>query len=752
MKNPLNRRVWKELKSDMGKYAVIFFFVAAAISLVSGFLVADNSLLIAYDESFETYNIEHGNFELAQKADDALIETLEETENLTVYPNYYIEEETKEVDSTLRIFINREEVNKACLMDGKMPSTDREIAIDRMYADNNDLTVGDTLTVGGEELTVTGLVALSDYSALFSDNSDMMFDSIKFGVAVMTSDGFDTFGDTHLHYSYSWKYDTEPKDDADAKEKGDALLKLLVSNAVVQEFTPQYTNQAILFTGDDMGGDKAMFTVFLYIVIAIIAFVFAITTSNTIAKEASVIGTLRASGYTRGEILRHYMAMPLIVTTAAAVIGNVLGYTVFKDYFADMYYGSYSLPTYETRWNAEAFVLTTVVPFVIMLVINFCILRKKLKLSPLKFLRHDLSTRQKKKAFRLNTKIRFFTRFKIRIIFQNIPNYVTMFVGVFFASFILFFGFMFGPLLNEYQEDICSHLICDNQYVLKAPMETDTQDAEKYAVSTYLTDSGKYQGEDVMVYGIDENSRYVELPDGWSGVYVSNAYAEKFKLKKGDRIAIKDEFGDDTYEFEVAGTYYYPSAIAVFMSKDDFNETFDKEDGYFNGYFSDEEITDIDDAFIATVITQDDLTKVSRQLDRSMGNMMNLFIGFGVVMFMLLIYLLSKQVIEKNAQSISMTKILGYSNGEIGNLYIMSTTIVTILALLISMPICYYGMKAVFETALADMMSGYIPYYIDPTIYIKMLLLGIASYAVVSILQLLKINRIPKGDALKNVE
>lgn len=266
MKNPLNRRVWKELKSDMGKYAVIFFFVAAAISLVSGFLVADNSMLIAYDESFETYNIEHGNFELAQQADDALIETLEESENLTVYPNYYIEEETKEVDSTLRIFINREEVNKVCLMDGKMPSTDREIAIDRMYADNNDLAVGDTLTVGGEELTVTGLVALSDYSALFSDNSDMMFDSIKFGVAVMTSDGFDTFGDTHLHYSYSWKYDTEPKDDADAKEKGDALLKLLVSHAVVQEFTPQYTNQAILFTGDDMGGDKAMFTVWTIII------------------------------------------------------------------------------------------------------------------------------------------------------------------------------------------------------------------------------------------------------------------------------------------------------------------------------------------------------------------------------------------------------------------------------------------------------------------------------------------------------
>ena len=41
--------------------------------------------------------------------------------------------------STLRIFKNREEVNKVCLMKGKMPKEIGEIAIDRMYADNNKL-------------------------------------------------------------------------------------------------------------------------------------------------------------------------------------------------------------------------------------------------------------------------------------------------------------------------------------------------------------------------------------------------------------------------------------------------------------------------------------------------------------------------------------------------------------------------------------------------------------------------------------
>lgn len=71
--------------------------------------------------------------------------------------------------------------------------------------------------------------------------------------------------------------------------------------------------------GVDIEGDNTMITVFLYLVMVIIAFVFAITTGNTIAKEANVIGTLRASGYTKGELVRHYLATPMIVVLVPAL-------------------------------------------------------------------------------------------------------------------------------------------------------------------------------------------------------------------------------------------------------------------------------------------------------------------------------------------------------------------------------------------------------------------------------------------------
>lgn len=754
MKNPLIKRLPRELKSEFGKYLIIFLFIAGTISIVSGWNVAGNSMATAYDEGFEKYSIEDGNFELYSEADNSLIADLE-TDSLNIYENFYIERSMKEIDSTLRVFHKRDKINLECLMEGEFPSSENEIAIDRMYADNNKLSVGDTLTFGDNDFTVSGLVALSDYSALFSSPSDMMFDAVKFGVAVVTEDCFDSLGENGLHYSYSWKYDERPKDDIEAKELSEDFLENLYEQSAlhgnaVTEYIPEYTNQAIIFTGDDIKGDSTFITIFLYIVVVIIAFVFAITTGNTIAKEATVIGTLRATGYTKGELIRHYMAMPMFVTFAGAIVGNILGYTALKDFAASAYYGSYSLPTYVTLWNPSAFVNTTVIPLLIMLAINFIMLSRKLNLSPLKFIRRDLSRRQKKKAFKLNTKIGIMKRFRLRVIFQNLPNYATIFVGIFFANAILLFGFLFTPMLDKYQEDITTNLLAGHQYLLKAPVETMAEDAEKYAANALKTLESKLKSEEVTIYGISDNSQYIDI-DLKNGVYISNAYAEKHDIEIGDEITLQEQFGTEQYSFTVDGIYYYPAALSVFMDREDFNITFDNEADYFSGYFSENEITDIDEMYIAAEITIDDLTKTSRQLKLSMGSMMNIFLVFGIMMFMLIVYLLSKLIIEKNSQSISMTKILGYYNSEINGIYIMTTSIVVVLSMLLTIPITNIALKQVFEYFFKS-YPGWLPYYVAPSVFVKMTVLGIVSYAVIAFFQTRKVKKVPLADALKNVE
>ena len=747
MRNPLIKRLPREFISEITKYLVIFAFMVGTIGLVSGFLVAGSGLKESYDESFEKYNIEDGNFELLNEADDNLINTLEK-QNLKIYDNNYIEEDSVN-DSVIRLFLNRKDVNKVCVMEGELPNSKNEIALDRMYANNNNLSVGDTISVGDKKLKISGLVALSDYSALFSKNSDLMFDSIKFGVGIITKDCFESFDDASIHYSYSWKYNKSPKDDLDAKNKSDDFLEVLNKNTILINYIPQIDNQAINFTGNDIGGDKNIMLTLLYVLIVIIAFVLAVTTSNTINSEASVIGTLRASGYTKGELLGHYMILPLIVTVLGACIGNILGYTIFEKIVADIYYNSYSLTTYTTKWNLEAFILTTIVPFIIMLVVNMFILLNKLSLSPLKFLRHDLNKKQKKKVLKL-TKFNFFTRFRLRVIFQNIPNYITLFIGILFASILLLFGMMMSPLLDNYKEEIVNNIISKYQYILKTQVETENEEAEKYCASSLKTYFNEEKGEDVSVYGISEDSKYVDI-DFKDGIYISDGFAEKYSLKANDTITLKDSYGDETYTFKIDGIYYYPASLSIFMNSEKFNETFDKEEDYFNGYFSNSKISDIDNKYIATTITEDDMTKASRQLDVSMGSMFYMINIFSIILYMILMYLLSKLIIEKNSSSISMVKILGYNNYEVGRLYILATSIVVVISVALSIPISVLTIKSIFKV----MMSGYtgwFNFYIAPKIYLEMFLAGTLSYAVIAFLQLFKIKKIPLDKALKNME
>ena len=760
MRNPLNKRFLRELKGELAKYIVIFVFMTAVIGLISGFLIADGSMYDTYNKSFEKYNIEDGNFELYSKADESVIDKLEK-ENVTIYENFYKEENVvrhnnikndEDSQSTLRFYVNREEVDKVDLMEGSLPEDINEIAIDRMYAVNNDIKVQDTLTVGSRILKVTGLVALSDYSSLFSDNSDTMFDSLKFGVGVVSQKCFDAYDNTHIHYVYSWLYDNKPEDDKEAKLMADDFMKTISSNAILVNYIPQYINQAIHFTGDDMGSDKAMMIVLLYVLIVIMAFVFAVTTNNTIVKEANVIGTLRASGYTRGELLRHYILLPIIVTILGALVGNILGYTVFKDIFAAVYYESYSLPTYHTLWNADAFLLTTVVPVIIMLVINIVIIGCRLKLSPLKFLRRDLSGKQKKKAMRLPA-FGFFNRFRLRIIIQNMPNYITLFIGILFANVLLLFGIMLGPMLTHYQNEITDKLIAKHQYVLKALVDVDDNAAEKYCVKTLATIEGRLKSEDVLVYGVKDNSIYADINTASlkdNEVYITNGYADKFRIKKGDKITLKEKYDDNEYEFTVKDMYDYPSSFAIFMSDAAFKNVFDKSEDYYSGYFSDN-ILDIDEKYVATQITLDDLTKVSRQLDRSMGETFNLVKIFAVVLFAVLMFLLTKLIVEKNTTSISMVKILGYSNREISRLYVTSTTIVVVLSVALSIGLSVVIMNYLFRVFMEE-MSGWISCYYAPHIFPVMFILNITVYVVISFFMMAKIKKIPMDEALKTVE
>jgi len=668
----------------------------------------------------------------------------------------------------VRVYPERREVNKYDILDGRAPQNENEIIIDRMHADNAGIKTGDKIKVGDAEFTVVGLAAFVDYTTLFESNTDTMFDALTFDIAMTTDAGFERMNSS-IHYNYAFKYLNTPADTNAEKALSDSFLKALITQTAaaeneteIKDYVPAYANQAMTFAPDDMGSDKAMGGVLLYILTAVLAFIFAVTISSTLEKEASVIGTLRASGYTKGELLRYYMSAPLLVVVLASVVGNVLGYTAFKEVVVAMYRNSYSLPTYETLWTPDAFVKTTIVPFVLMLLINLVIITRTLRLSPLRFLRHDLKTKKRKKAVRL-PRWKFFARFRMRVFLQNIPNYLMLFVGITFVMLLLSMAVGMPTTLSYYQDSVKDMMFAEDQIILISTEDddgnvitTNVQGAERFSISSLERKSDTYN-EDVSIYGIAENSLYVGLSSdyysssGSTDVYISKAFAEKYGVKKGDTVTLSEKYENKDYVWNVYDIFDYSAGIAIFMSNDRFNEVFDKDAGSFSGYMSDTPVTDIDKKYIAKEITAEDMTKLTRQLDHSMGSYMLYFQYVCVIVAAIILYLLTKIIIEKNERSISMAKILGYDNKEIASLYMVTTAFVVLISEAAAVYLGYMLMS-VFWKAMMMTLGGWFAFVMTPEGFVKEFLLVFAAYLIITVCDFIRIRRIPKVLALKNVE
>ena len=785
--NPLIKRIPKELIGDWKKYLIVFAFLVLTIGFVSGMYVANESMMKAADESATKYEREDGHFEWSEKADSDLIKDVESGEQVDmsaitgkeeedasdvpviIYENFFRNEKEDnnndgKNDGTVRVFAKTDNINLACVLDGRLPENENEIAVDRMHADNVDMKVGDTIRVGGEKFEVVGLIAYVNYSTLHEKTTDLMFDAIKFDVAMVTDEGFDRLGES-IHYAYAWKYKDAPADEKEEKALSDDFRKVLAAQTMLhgnelKDYVPSYGNPAINFATDDMGSDMSMGGVILDILIIIIAFIFGVTISNTISKESSTIGTLRASGYTRGELVRHYLSMPVIVTFLAAIVGNILGYTVFKNVVVGMYYNSYSLPTYETVWNPDAFVKTTVVPIILMFVVNLIVIVRMLRHTPLQFLRHDLKKSKRKKAIRL-PHWKFMSRFRVRIMFQNISNYLILFVGICFIMVMLAMAVGMPDTLTYYQKHASNLMFTKYQYVLKtyqnadgSIVTTDNKDAENFAMKSLVKRSDALD-EEISTYGVVDDSQYIKISDLESleknEVYISNSYADKYGIAIGDTIKLEEKYTDDSYNFKVCGIYDKCQSIAVFMPIDQYREVFDLDDDAFSGFFSDAKITDIDSDMIASTITKRDITKMCDQLDHSMGSYMQYFQVLCILLSMAMIYLLTKLIIEKNENAISMTKILGYENREIASLYLLSTTIVMIVIDVLTVAVGVWVMNFAWKEILMT-YSGWFSFHMETISYVKMFAFVLIGYVIVMILDFQRIKKIPMDQALKNVE
>ena len=145
------------------------------------------------------------------------------------------------------------------------------------------------------------------------------------------------------------------------------------------------------------------------------------------------------------------------------------------------------------------------------------------------------------------------------------------------------------------------------------------------------------------------------------------------------------------------------------------------------------------------------MLKIAKQLDHSMGSYMVYFQYVCVIIAAIILYLLTKIIIEKNERPISMVKILGYEDGEIARLYLVTTGLVVLITSLGSMFIGYEAMKFFWDIMLRQ-LGGYFAFIMKPEGFVQEFVLVMTAYVLITVFDWFRIRHIPKVLALKNAE
>lgn len=817
----LYKRVFRDLKSHFLRNSALFILLTIMISVTSGFLIVSESTAARNNQLMTSGQVEDGQVYLAAPMSESIEHSISKND-ITIEKMNRIDAKLPH-NKILRLYGNRDNINLPIISNGRLAKKSNEVALSANYIENNHLRLGDEIRVPGDyfvdlkerTLKIVGVYVSPDYNSPFQKNSDFMFDNINFGIGLVSKDLASKFnpGKTVFQVSYRFK-DAELRPVNNVKigvkktpiSKANQQKKKKIENDFLARVSSDGTllgllraedNKSINYMMDDMGGDRPMMMVLGALMVILIAFLFAVASSNKIVEDSEIIGTLLATGYRKSEILKQYMATPVIVTLAAALCGNILGYTLLVKPYSTVYYRSFNLPAFKALFNSQALLLTTVVPIIIMLFINYAYLVKSLKYSPLDFLRHSISKKKYRKIQPFKS-AGFKTRFRVRVLINSIGDYIIMAIGIFTISLLLFYAFSASPTFDKFSKASSAGLVSKYQYILKSPVPLEAigsdsgatsdsgidshsnidsgssisshsntdlesnnasdsgikQQAEKFTISSasvYMRI--RKSNEEISTMGISDNSIYfknLNLSKSDKNVVISDGLAKKAEKDVGDYIRIKNEITGKTREYKISAIYKYEPALTAFFPREQLNKIIGKDNGYFNGYLSNQKLN-IDEKFLANTVDKETVSDAGKTLKNIVGPMLDVFTYASLTFFFVFIFILTKIIINKNRLSIAYLKIFGYTRREISLIYIMPTTVVLILTFILSWPLQKKLLGYISFVAFSK-FAGYFELAISNALFFKAFGYALLIYMLVCIGQVYNISKINYGEVLKNRE
>ncbi|MGL4772599.1 MAG: FtsX-like permease family protein, partial [Clostridium sp.] len=431
----LNKRILRSAKEHKVIYSVITALLALSIML-----------LVLFRTEMPKIKSEVEDFKINNRVEDVSFQTIQgikDVEEIKKKFNLELEEfkykDFKVAGGTVRVYALRENINKHSIIDGNDLESSGDLVLSDAFFKENKYSFGDEITLGKDKFTIKGTSAYPDFMYLVENEATIFTNQKSFAVGIISKEDFERVDNYNSYYGLRFN--------EGSKEE---VKRFINEKYGVLSWVEKENNSKITTVNGEITAFSTLGNVIPPGIILIVSIIISIVIWRQIKSELSSLGTLYALGYKKKKVIRHYLTYPIVLTLIGTTIGAVLGILTFGT-IVETFKIEYALPKIIVDLDFKVIALAMLLPFIIIVPINFIIIKKALTHSPVKLMKGSIKEEGPtflEKKLSLN-KLSFKWNMRIKDFLRSPGRVILTLASIVFSTMLLGFVFVITDAMDD---------------------------------------------------------------------------------------------------------------------------------------------------------------------------------------------------------------------------------------------------------------------------------------------------------------
>lgn len=737
----INKRAGRSIKKNKSFYIISIILTALTSMIIVAAVSTGHTLTSVVRDFVDEYKAEDAEFVTYKPLSEEDIDKLEKEYDVILQYSGYKDIHVKGGDLdgvTIRAFAMPEKLNLCDVREGHEPG-DGEALLTQDFADVHNIKIGDEISLGDDSYKVSAYTTKADYIYMLQTFTGFI-DNEKFAAIVVDRPEYDRIDTEETGY-YSIKYN---------KDNSKEVREKLNSDYIIASYMAATTNTRISMPVNEGDAVTNMATMFAPVMFVIVLTLIVMVLGRNIKNEQYLLGTFISLGFSRKQIIGHYVRYGLIPGVVGSVLGVLVSIPLTK--VLCRFYIEYDFETliYKPTYDLPSVVIALVVPTLLYCAAIAIQAGKLLKKAPVDLLRN---TGKDTKAIGImkNSHAKTQVKMRVRSVLGHPGRSIVTTIGVAIAAFCIVAGLVMSDSMDALLNDgLTSSIKYEYLYRLNTLQQGTPDEGEALFQNYYEVDGSTVQ---LSAQGIETGSKY--FPDKTDSgekleldkYYLTSAAAETFGMEPGEELIFYNIADLKEHKVKISGVVTDNTHCYLYTGRDNATELAGVDAGTYNCIISKDALT-LDKEIVAS---ETKMTVTADTMDNLMGPMKAIILMIeivGIVLGVFVLYLIINMIVSETSTNISVMKVLGFNRKEISNRVLNVNHVLVCIGYLLGIPMAYTFVKVGYS----DTIENY-GMLLSPVVTVKAIVTGFlltwVTYELSLLLQKRKISRIDMVEALK---